>query len=160
MLTSLLSLFVSNCQYQICISFSQSLSASSGQPPCWRQVPFITLWVNFTLEDSNQPMLHVHVCLIFHAKVPFALPLSFCLTWKMRLLPLEMVITSDLDFFEAATDIPVGSSCSESLALCLMGAWFVLWYVVGSHLNWEQRWCCCPQEIRKFLGDVSLWSFV
>lgn len=97
-------------------------------------------------------MLHVLVCLILHAKVPFALVLSFCLTWKMRLLTLEMVITSDLDFFEGLVqlmDIPVGSSCSKSLAvpdgdiIC----------VVCSQI---------PSELgnKEVLGDVSLCSFV
>lgn len=46
--------------------------------------------------------------------------LSVCLTLKMRLLTLEMVRTSDLGFFEGLVqlmDIPVGSSCSKSLAV-------------------------------------------
>lgn len=66
-------------------------------------------------------MLHVCVCLTLHTKVPFTLSfLSICLTWKMGLLTLEMVITSDLDFFEGLVQlmaIPVGFSCSKSLAV-------------------------------------------
>lgn len=118
-MTSLLSLVVSNCQFQICISFSQSLSASN---PGWRQVPFITLWINFALEewDSNQAVLHVCVWYCTQKSLTHFSFLSVCLTWKMRLLTLEMMITNDLDFFEGLVqlmDIPVGSSCSKSLTV-------------------------------------------
>lgn len=66
-------------------------------------------------------MPHVCVCLTLHIKVPFTLSfLSACLTWKMRLLTLEIVMMSDLYFFEGLVQlmaIPVGFSCSKRLAV-------------------------------------------
>lgn len=69
-----------------------------------------------------------------------------------------MVITSDLDFFEGLVqlmDIPVGSSCCKSLSV---PDGDMICVVVCSRIPPELGAGCwgCPQEIRKFMGDVSL----
>ena len=78
----------------------------------------------------------------------------------MILLAPEIMITNDLGFSEGLVrlmDIPVGPSCSESMAvpdgrdLCCG-----VTCVVKSLLTQEGECCRCSQETRRFTGDVSI----
>lgn len=160
MQTSCSSLFVSNHQFRICISFSQSLLASNVQTPGWRVVPFIALRVNVglgggRLKPANAPC----VCLsnTAHKSLFCTFPsLSVWLTCKAKLLALEIMITNDLGFSEGLVqlmDIPVGPGCSESMAVPDgRGLRCGVTCVVKSLLTQEGECCCYSRGNKEVYG--------
>lgn len=165
MQTSCSSLFVSNHQFWICISFSQNLLAFNVQTPGWRVVPFIALWVNSDLgggrlKPASAPS--VCVCLI---KVCLHFPLSLCLAnlWIETFGPWNHDNQWPCFFWRSrAVD---GHSCWPWL-LWKYGCaqWGDDWchgvmWVVKSLLTREGECCHYTQETGRFMGDVSISFF-
>lgn len=159
---------VSNHQFRICISFSQSLLASNIQTPGWRVVPFVVLWVNFglgggRLKPANAPC----ACLsnTAHKGLFCDFPsLSVWLTCKMRLLAFEITITNDLALLKVLYSWWTFLLALTALKawLCPRGGWLVLWCDVGSEIPpYSGGGECCryPQETGRFMEAVSIWFF-